>query len=235
MLCSVNPYLCPILGVCALQAEAWIGRCTMIVLLKFNGCGAAFSVSEFLGFRKYIIAITVKRLKILERREVCESFIAYFSGQCCKWKIRRTDHVCETSASFYWHIFSVADKDAKGKYISLNTQLCSTFRRKPTHLTCTSTHANYLFFSTCQRGFPAATSNFSINTSCSISQSSESIAKRVYINICKHWNPLISRRGIQSVLGKEKYNLKVIHKKRVMAAPKKIKHGCCCWTRRGAC
>jgi hypothetical protein len=51
MLGSVNPYLCPNLGVCVHCAEARISDRTIIVLLKFDGRGVAFSiVLEFLCF-----------------------------------------------------------------------------------------------------------------------------------------------------------------------------------------
>jgi hypothetical protein len=49
MLRSVNPYLCPILGVCAHQAEARIGvRAIVVSPAEFDGRGAAFSILEFL-------------------------------------------------------------------------------------------------------------------------------------------------------------------------------------------
>jgi hypothetical protein len=50
MLRSVNPNLCPILGVRAHKAEARIGGCTIIGLLEFDGHGSAFPILEFLCF-----------------------------------------------------------------------------------------------------------------------------------------------------------------------------------------
>jgi hypothetical protein len=52
MLRSVKPYLCPILGVRAHQAEATIGGRTIIVSLKFDGHGAPFSILEIPCFGK---------------------------------------------------------------------------------------------------------------------------------------------------------------------------------------
>ncbi len=55
MLCQVlrsaNPYLCPNLGVRAHQAEAKIGSHMIIVLPKFDGGGAAFSILKFICLR----------------------------------------------------------------------------------------------------------------------------------------------------------------------------------------
>jgi hypothetical protein len=51
MLCFVNPYLCPILGVRAHRAGARIGGCTIIVFDEFDGRdGAAFAILEVLCF-----------------------------------------------------------------------------------------------------------------------------------------------------------------------------------------
>jgi hypothetical protein len=47
MLRSVNPYLCPILGVRAHRAEARIGVHMIIVSLGFDERGAAFSILNF--------------------------------------------------------------------------------------------------------------------------------------------------------------------------------------------
>jgi hypothetical protein len=54
MLCSVNPYLRPILGVRAHRAEAKIGDHTIIVLIEFDGHGAAFSILAFPYFASKI-------------------------------------------------------------------------------------------------------------------------------------------------------------------------------------
>jgi hypothetical protein len=47
---SVNPCLCPNLGIRRHQVEARIGGHTIIILRKFNGRGATFSI---LGFLRY--------------------------------------------------------------------------------------------------------------------------------------------------------------------------------------
>jgi hypothetical protein len=57
MLRSVNPYVCPILGVCAHQAQARVGGCMIIVSLEFDGHGAAFSILEIFHFANSILAL----------------------------------------------------------------------------------------------------------------------------------------------------------------------------------
>jgi hypothetical protein len=50
MLSSVNPYLCPILGVRVHRAEARIGGCTIMVFLSLMDVETAFPILEFLCF-----------------------------------------------------------------------------------------------------------------------------------------------------------------------------------------
>jgi hypothetical protein len=45
---SVNPYLCPNLGVCVHCGEVRLGGCMIILSPEFNGRGAAFSILEFI-------------------------------------------------------------------------------------------------------------------------------------------------------------------------------------------
>ncbi len=75
MLCSVNPYFCSILGVHAHQAAVRIGGRTIIVLLEFNGRGAAFSILEFLCFASQIKVTFKIKVKIKVTYKVTFLFI----------------------------------------------------------------------------------------------------------------------------------------------------------------